>query len=209
MILKISFSDNRPVYYYITNRAGLSGLPLISSIHRAIKCGVDFIQIREKDLSDQALFDLTHRAVVLAGNSKCRILVNGRADVAFAAGAHGVHLPSTGLQVCDVRKMFPLEFLIGISVHSLPEIRRACAQGVDYILMGHVFPTESKIGMGQPTGLKMLRKACSISTVPVLGLGGISLEKIDAVLNAGAAGIAAITLFQNKIQFAAFKRRLK
>jgi thiamine-phosphate pyrophosphorylase len=192
------FPAKRPLFYYITDRKRLQGRSLVACIRRAIDRGVDFIQIREKDLTDRALFDLTRIILAFARGTDCRVLVNGRADIALAAGADGAHLPSTGLQITDIRKWVPDDFLIGVSVHSMPEIRRACAQGADYILLGHIFPTESKAGHGAPLGLRRLRNACRVSSIPVLGLGGIKPELIDSVLNAGAAGIAGIGLFQDK-----------
>jgi thiamine-phosphate pyrophosphorylase len=203
---KISFTAKRPLFYYITARKQLHGVSLISVIRRILDWGVDFIQIREKDLNDRTLFDLTCKVVSLVRGSECRILVNGRADIALAAGAHGVHLPSTGLQVRDIRKWLPENFLIGTSVHTIGEIRRASAQGADYFLMGHIFPTKSKEAYGSPVGLDALRKACATATAPVLGLGGISPERIHSVLDAGAAGIAGITLFQNKKDFSRLKK---
>jgi thiamine-phosphate pyrophosphorylase len=170
---------------------------LIECIRKAIEGGVDFVQIREKDLEDHALFDLTRSALAFARSTECRILVNGRADIALAAGAHGVHLPSSGLQIADIRPWIPDDFLVGVSVHTLPEIRRACAKGADYLLLGHLFPTESKAAYGQPLGLRRLRNACAASTVPVLGLGGIKAEFVESVLNTGAAGVAGIGLFQD------------
>jgi thiamine-phosphate pyrophosphorylase len=139
---------------------------------------VDFIQIREKDLEDLALFELTRQVLAAARGSKCLVLVNGRADIALAAGAHGVHLPSTGLQISDLRKWFPRDLLIGVSVHTMAEIRRACAQHADYLLLGHLFPTESKLGYGSPLGLRRFREACCSVSVPIFGLGGIKPESI-------------------------------
>jgi thiamine-phosphate pyrophosphorylase len=190
------FPAKRPLFYYVTDRKGLLGTSVIASIRKAIEGGVDFVQIREKDLEDRALFDLTRSALAFARGTECRILVNGRADIALAAGADGVHLPSTGLQIADIRPWVPDDFLIGVSVHTLSEIHRACAQGADYLLLGHVFPTNSKAAYGLPLGLRRLRNACAASSAPVLGLGGIKAESIDSVLNAGAAGVAGIGLFQ-------------
>ncbi len=195
---KNTLPDKRPLFYYITDRRRLVGISLIACIRRAIEIGVDFIQIREKDLGDRALFDLTRSALTVARGTKCRILVNGRADIALAAGAHGVHLPSKGLQISDIRPWVPKDFLIGVSVHTLAEIRRACAGGADYLLLGHIFPTESKAGYGPPLGLRRLKNACAVSSVPVLGLGGIKKELIESVLNSGAAGVAGIGLFQDE-----------
>ena len=191
------FPAKRPLFYYITDRKRLHGRSLLGCICRAVEWGVDFIQIREKDLEDRALFELTRRVLTAARGTKCRVLVNGRADVALAAGAHGVHLPSMGFQISDIRKWLPADLLIGVSVHTMTEIRRACAQRADYLLLGHLFPTESKLGYGSPVGLRRLRKACSSTSVPILGLGGIKPELIESVLDCGAAGVAGIGLFQD------------
>jgi len=202
---KASFPDKRPLYYYITDRRQLTGISLIASIRRALHLGVDFIQIREKDLPERRLFELARHAVSLARGTECRILVNGRADIALAAGAHGVHLPSAGLQIHDIRPWVPRNFYIGVSVHTMLEIRQACAQNADYILLGHVFPTKSKSGYGPSLGLEFLRKACSEAAAPVFGLGGIQPESIGPVLESGAVGVAGISLFQKSVDF----RRLK
>jgi thiamine-phosphate pyrophosphorylase len=195
---KSTFPAKRPLLYYITDRKRLRGVSLAQCICRTIERGVDFVQIREKDLEDRALLDLTRNVLNFARGTKCRILVNGRADIAVAAGAHGVHLPSRGLQINDIRPWVPLNFLIGVSVHTLPEVRQACAQGADYLLLGHIFPTESKAGLGKTLGLRGLKSACAVSSVPVLGLGGIKADLITSVLSAGAAGVAGIGLFQEK-----------
>ena len=159
-------------------------------------------------LADRGLFELTRRIVGLAHGTGCKILVNGRADIALAAGAHGVHLPSNGLKISDIRPWLPKEFCVGISVHAMREIRAACDQKADYILLGHVFPTESKRGYGPNLGLKYLKKACLNSSVPVLGLGGMRPESIIPVLQAGAVGIAGISLFQKNGEFNRLKQQM-
>jgi thiamine-phosphate pyrophosphorylase len=162
---------------------------------------VDFIQIREKELPERELYDLTCRIVSLAQNTKCRVLVNGRADLALAAGADGVHLPSSGLKISDIRDWIPSDFMVGVSVHSMREIREAEAHAADYILVGHVLPTKSKEGYGPSLGLKFLTRACKSTSIPILGLGGMNAAQIEPVMRTGAAGIAGISLFQNSKEF--------
>jgi thiamine-phosphate pyrophosphorylase len=202
----IIFPSRRPLFYYITDRRRLPANRLAACARKAIHWGVDFIQIREKDLDDMALFRLTSRIVELARGTGCRVLVNGRADIALAAGAHGVHLPSTGLRVSDIRPWVPENFLVGVSAHTMAEIRRAAAQGADYLLVGHIFRTESKLAYGPALGLRQLWKACSSVSLPVLGLGGMKPDLIRSVLDTGAAGIAAISLFQDKAPFDQLKK---
>ncbi len=176
-------------------------------IRRLIRWGIDFIQIREKDLRDCELFLLTRHVVASARRSPCRVLVNGRADVAIAAGAHGVHLPSSGLHPGDLRTWLPDGFLVGVSVHSVSEAVTAWDSGADYVLAGPVFATPSKAGMGLPLGLGGLSEICCSIPLPVLGLGGIDAGRVKAVLGAGAAGVAAIRLFQGSAQVDLMRKR--
>jgi len=196
------FPDRRPLYYCITDRHQLSPASieaLLEQVKRAVLWGTDFIQVREKDLSDRDLLRLTAQAVCLAQGTSCRILVNGRMDIALAAGAHGVHLPTKGIRISDVVPFRPAGFLVGASTHSLREARHAAASGADYLLLGPVFPTPSKIGLGKPLGLRCLARVCSLLPLPVFGLGGIHPGEIPKVLAAGACGVAGITLFQRDL----------
>ncbi|MBZ5495172.1 MAG: thiamine phosphate synthase [Acidobacteriia bacterium] len=192
----------RPVFCYITDRHQLpvASFPaLISNMRRVLSWGVDFIQLREKDLPDRELLKLTKNAVALACGTQCRILVNGRPDVALAGGAHGVHLPSAGIRASDLRPHLPIGFVLGVSTHSLREARRAAVDGADYILLGPIFRTASKIGYGNPLGLNHFSRICSALSIPVFGLGGIGPDRIGRVLKAGASGIAGISLFQQNL----------
>ncbi len=191
------FPARRPLYYYITDRKQIPSGRLPARVRRLVRWGVDFIQIREKDLDDKSLFLLTSEIVRLARGSPCRILVNGRADIALAAGADGVHLPAQGLRVEDLRPWVPAGFLIGCSTHNRKEALRARDSGADYILLGPVFATPSKAGLGSPLGLARFAEICGRIDLPVFGLGGITCETAPLVLKSGAAGIAGIRLFQS------------
>ncbi len=196
---RATFPAKRPLYYYITDRHQLptgSINALSSTVRRVISRGVDFVQLREKDLADCDLLRLTQDAVKYACGTSCKILVNGRFDVAVAGGADGIHLPSTGLEVADLKPLLPRDFIVGVSVHSLLEARRAAKGGADYVLLGPVFLTPSKMRYGEPLGISRFRKICAALSLPVFGLGGIRPELIRSVMNAGASGIAGISLFQ-------------
>ncbi len=174
-------------------------MTLYACMKRAIRWGADFIQIREKDLSDAELLTVTREAVTLARDTRCRVLVNGRADIAIAAGAHGVHLPSRGLQIGDLHPALTRSLIIGVSAHSLAEARCAEEQGAHYILLGPLYPTESKMQYGPPLGLARFRRICRAITVPALALGGIQPDLIPPALAAGASGVAGISLFQGPV----------
>ncbi len=176
--------------YYITDRKSAGGFPaLLEIIRDQMNIGIDFIQVREKDLPARAVYEWT-RTVVEARNSfpksvtPPKILVNTRADIALAAQADGVHLPSDA----------PAETLPGLlvfrSCHTLAEVRNCRA---NFVTFGPVF---SSPGKGSPTGISILAQACQLGK-PVLALGGVHWDNAEQCVTAGAAGIAGIRLFQN------------
>jgi thiamine-phosphate pyrophosphorylase len=182
--------------YYITDRKQLRG-GLHEAIGRAVRAGIDLVQIREKDLTARELLELTRAAVALTRESPARILVNTRADVALAAGAHGVHLPAGSVSPAEVRKFAPPGFIVGVSCHSAEEVRRAALEGADFAVFGPVFDTPSKRPFGRPQGLARLAEACRAAAIPVLALGGVGLRNARSCIESGAAGIAGISLFQS------------
>lgn len=179
---------------YITDRNALGGIGrLLQSIELAVSNGVDYIQIREKDLSARDLFHLTRKAVDAARHSSTRILVNGRADVAVAAGAHGVHLAGGSIAPCDLRPLLRPGDLISLSCHTIGDLRAAEREGADFAVFGPVFQTPGK---GQPVGLSGLREATRAVQLPVIALGGITSGNAEFCMLNGVAGIAGIRLFQ-------------
>lgn len=164
----------------------------------AIEGGISHIQIREKNLPAKLLFELTSEAVSLKSNFPVKILVNDRADVALAAGADGVHLTSNSINAGVIRKFFPRDFTIGVSTHSIEEINNAKADGASFVVFGPVFEPISKSHSGKPIGIHGLWKAIEVTpNFPVIALGGINLHNFSDTLNAGAAGIAGIGMFEH------------
>ena len=183
---------------YITDRKLLApGTTLVSAIARAMGNGADWIQIREKDLSSRALYELTVQAVAMAAPMGIKILVNSRFDVALAAGAAGVHLPGGSPSPKSWRAIAPPGFLIGTSCHTLTELRAAQDEGADYAVFGPVFPPRSKFSDLAPRGLVGLERAVRAVKIPILALGGVTHDNAEDCTAAGAAGIAAISFFQD------------
>jgi len=191
---------------YITDRRALEPQPLLPRIIDAIQAGVDLIQIREKDITTRELVRLVESAVGRARGTESRIVVprivvNDRLDVALAVGAAGVHLGTRSLPAKEARACVPPElmktFLIGVSCHSVQDAVDADAAGADYVVLGPIFPTPSKLAYGPPLGLAVLREAASGVRLPILALGGVTVERVKACLEAGATGIAGISVFQN------------
>ncbi len=181
--------------YAITDRRRQQS-DLLEHLSRLLRAGLDLLQIREKDLPARQLFQLTEAILKLPNPSATRILVNGRVDVALAAGAHGVHLPAGAVSPSSVRSVTPKGFFIGASCHSGDEVRQAEAEGADFTVFGPVFETASKWQYGPAQGLEALGEACRRAKIPVLALGGVQLENASQCLGRGAAGIAGISLFQ-------------
>jgi thiamine-phosphate pyrophosphorylase len=200
---------------YVTDRSGLSGVEgreaqetLLLKIETAAAAGVDWIQIREKDLSGRNCGLLTREALQRTAKSPAsnaaptRILVNDRLDVALSEGAAGVHLGENSLPLPEAKRLVKAQalnrhFLIGVSCHSLDAARSAASGGADYLFFGPVFATPWKAAFGAPQGLERLAEVCRAVSIPVLAIGGITLANASACLAAGASGIAAIRLFQD------------
>ena len=195
---------------YITDRRQFPGddkeqqLRLLEKISECAAAGVDFIQLREKDLSPRVLERLSRSAVAaIPAGSPAKVLINSRTDVALASGAHGVHLPAHDIPPSEARVIWDRTgkpaAVIGASVHSLEEVALAEEHGADFAVFGPVF---EKDGRTSPQGLELLRQACrrphhADVPMPLLALGGVTLENAQRCLDAGAGGIAAIRLFQD------------
>ena len=204
---------------YVTDRKSLSVSAekrpeaLLEKIEYAARAGVGWIQIREKDLSGRALAQLVGEALGRV-TASCRILVNDRLDVACALGAGGVHLGEGSLSVQDARRLLrrrsqARNFVVGASTHSLEAAFSAEKAGADYVIFGPVYATPSKAPYGAPQGIARLREVCSTVSLPVLAIGGITVDNARACLEAGAAGIAAVRMFQDAEDVAAVAKELR
>ena len=171
------------------NRCRPSGL--IDAIEFAVAAGVDVVQLREKDLDASALYDLALTLRDLT-RGRCLLIVNSSLDVALAAGADGVHLPETGLQVAAARLIAPPGFLVGKSVHSLASALQAQQDGASYVQLGTIFTTASKPGLA-PSGLALVRAVTASLDIPCLAVGGIDAGNAGEAIEAGAAGIAVVS----------------
>jgi thiamine-phosphate pyrophosphorylase len=198
---------------YITDRAAFGGdeaarrVALVDKIGEAARAGVDFVQLREKDLSGRELERLALAAAeAIRRNSaagtafRTKLLVNARVDVALAVEADGVHLPAGDLSPDEVRGVWArgerAAPVISVSCHTVAEVRTAAEAEVDFALFAPVFGKKDALTVAA-AGVEGLREACRVP-VPVVALGGVSLGNAGACLEAGAAGVAAIRMFQEQ-----------
>jgi thiamine-phosphate pyrophosphorylase len=218
-----------PILCYVTDRKGLTSgdndqkQALLKRVVAAAAAGVDWIQMREKDLSGKELSSLTRDAVAQTKQinerrtKATRIVVNERFDVAYSGRAGGVHLGEHSLPVADVCKWLAAKqnlaegnkFLVGVSCHSVQAAATAARNGADYIFFGPVFATPSKAQFGAPQGLQRLAEACSAVSIPVLAIGGVTLNNASDCFAAGSGGIAAMRLFQEAENLAALVTQLR
>jgi thiamine-phosphate pyrophosphorylase len=201
--------------YYITDRsqfpgdAGEQERRLLAKIAESAAAGVDYIQLREKDLSMRALEEMAGKAMAALRGSRTKLLINSRTDVVLASGAQGVHLPANDLPASEVRAIFDracgdrahvARAVIGVSTHSLVDVASAESHGADFAVFGPVF---GKGSTANSEGLEQLRRVChrahaASPPMPVFALGGITLDNAQQCIEAGAAGIAGIRLFQER-----------
>jgi thiamine-phosphate pyrophosphorylase len=194
---------DRPIVCLVTDRrrtlardprAGGTHAALVRLAREAVDAGIDLLQIREPGLETAELVDLVAAFVEAARGSATRVVVNDRLDVALAAGADGVHLRGDSIPPQSARAMAPPGFVIGRSIHQIGEARDH-APSVDYLIAGTVFPTGSKPSDAPLLGVRGLREIAAAVAVPVLAIGGVTLQRLRDVVAAGGAGIAAISLF--------------
>jgi thiamine-phosphate pyrophosphorylase len=209
----------RPILCYVTDRHSLAGVApsqrseaLLQSISAAAEAGIDWIQLREKDLSGKEYAALTLETIQRSENASrhretpVRVLVNERLDVAIATQSGGVHLGESSIPAKEAKRLLFSaserqstrdDFLLGVSCHSLEGAKSAAGDGADYIFFGPVFATPSKAKFGAPQGLERLAEVCGSISIPVLAIGGITRENAASCVTSGASGIAAIRLFQD------------
>ena len=171
---------------------------VLELVRAAVTAAIDLVQIREQSLRASVLYQLATSAAAITSGSATKLLVNDRSDIAFAAGADGVHLTTHSLGADVVRRTCGDGFLIGVSTHSLAEADMARRNGADFVVFGPVFATPSKDEYGEPAGLSNLAQvALELSPFPVLALGGLNIDSVADCIQAGAAGVAAISMFSD------------
>lgn len=165
---------------------------LLTVIEEALKGGVKAVQLREKDLNARELFELAQGMRRLTKDYNAKFFINDRVDVAMSVGADGIHLGQNSFSAREVRKIFH-KAIIGVSTHSVEEAEIAEKQGADFVTLGPIFYTPSKVGYGEPLGVAIIKKVKLEIKIPVFAIGGIKKENIKEVIQAGADGVAVIS----------------
>lgn len=179
--------------YLVTDRKQAGGRDLAEVLAQALAGGVRAIQLREKDLATVEIYRLGERLLSMTRAARTALIINDRMDVAMALGAGGIHLTRKSLPPKDARALVGPGTLLGISCHSLADVREAVDGGVDFLVLGPVYATPSKAPYGAPLTPAILAQARAICPLPMLAIGGISATRVAEVIDAGADGVAVIS----------------
>jgi thiamine-phosphate pyrophosphorylase len=179
--------------YLITDRMQTAGRGLPAVVADALRGGLRAVQLREKDLAAGQLFELAQELRQLTREYGARLLINDRIDVALAVEADGVHLGKTSLPVAEARRILGRDRLIGYSAHSSDDALRAQRDGADFVTLGPIYQTPSKVQYGEPLGLGVLSEVSRVLSIPFFALGGIKNASVPETLSAGAHGVALIS----------------
>ncbi len=180
--------------YLITDRrkfASYDALP--AAVEESLKGGTRAVQLREKDAATRELLRLAYSMREITNKYRAKLFINGRVDIAMVVGADGVHLGTSDIPVHAARKAAGNGLLIGASAHSVAEARKAEQEGADFITLGPVYETPSKLQYGRPIGIRTIEKVKEEVSIPVFAIGGIKKERVGEALKAGAYGIAVIS----------------
>jgi thiamine-phosphate pyrophosphorylase len=182
-----------PPIYPITDKKLAQRATHLSIMKELVRGGARFIQVRDKSTPPQELLrDLRH-CVEFAQNKEVTLIVNDRCDLALSCNAMGVHLGQEDLPPEAARTILGRKRIIGLSAHSIAQIRKSARLPIQYIGYGPVYATTTKEDALPATGLKNLARACKASPLPVVAIGGIGLDHVREILEAGAASVAVIS----------------
>ncbi len=180
--------------YLITDRKIFSNTQsFFTGIEYALMGGVNAVQLREKDLGIRELLDFAYKLRELTARYGAKLFINDRVDIALAVNADGVHLRASSMPAYAARKVAGENFLIGVSTHSLEDAIEAEQDGADFVVLGPIYETPSKLKYGKPLGIKVLREVKDRISIPVYAIGGIKANRVTEVLREGAYGIACIS----------------
>ena len=195
--------------YVITDPTFSRGRSHLEVARAALDGGADAIQIRDKSSKAYNLSRVTAEIQPLARKFGAALLVNDRVDVALVAGADGAHLGQVDLPAREARRLLPRPRLIGVSAGTKDEAKRAQKEGADYVGVGPVFRTATKPGAGDPLGLEVLAEIAAAVSIPVVAIGGINVDNVARVFEAGASGAAVISAVVSAEDITAAARALK
>ena len=179
-------------YYFITDE-GLSARGIVNDVEKAAAAGVEIIQYRNKSANTRLMCDEARIIKDICADGRSRLIINDRIDIALAVGADGVHIGQEDMPYGTARRLMGKGAIIGVTVHNTAEALEAEMMGADYLGVSPVFATATKSDAGEACGLETLRAIRMACRIPLVAIGGIDLANVDAVINAGAEMVCAIS----------------
>jgi thiamine-phosphate pyrophosphorylase len=192
----------------VTDRHRAHGRSLPSVLQQAVEAGLPAVHLRERDLPTKELLQLAQEIRAITLPRTVPLIINDRVDLMLALNLDGVHLRANSLPVAAVRRLAGADRLIGVSTHSVADVRQANRDGADYVVFGPIFDTPSKRQFGSPVGLEQLAEVCRLSAIPVFAIGGVTRLSIPDVLRAGGHGVAVIGAILDRDDVAAATREM-
>src|SRR5512147_1218090 len=192
----------------VTDRHRTHGRSLPSVLRQAVDAGLPAVHLRERDLPTSELLRLVQEIRAITLPRTVPLIINDRVDLMLALNLDGVHLRANSLPVAAVRRLAGADRLIGVSTHSVADVRQANRDGADYVVFGPIFDTPSKRQFGSPVGLEQLAEVCRLSVIPVFAIGGVTRLSVPDVLRAGSHGVAVIGSILDQDDVAAATREM-
>ena len=201
---------NDLLLYAVTDRSWLRGETLCSQVEKALKGGATFLQLREKELDEASFLEEAREIKALCARYHVPFVINDNVDIALASDADGVHVGQSDMEAGDVRRKLGPDKIIGVSAQTVEQALLAEERGADYLGVGAVFNTSTKLDAAE-VSFDTLKEICGAVRIPVVAIGGISLENAEMLKGCGIAGAAVVSAVfaAGDIENAARKLRLK
>ncbi len=178
-------------FYFITNRK-LSVNGILNDVKEALEAGASMIQYREKELPTKNMYEEGLKIRKLCIKYGVKYIVNDRIDIALATDADGVHIGQEDVPLKIARKLMP-DAIIGVSCSTLDEALEAVKRGADYLGVGPIYDTSTKEDAGNPIGVRVFKDIRKNVDIPLVAIGGITIERVKELMEAGADSVSAIS----------------
>ena len=188
----MNISKKDMLLYVVTDRSWLGKNDLAAQVEDTLRAGATFVQLREKQLDDAAFLAEARRIKAVTDRYGVPFVINDNVRVALACGADGVHVGQEDMEAGDVRKLLGPDKILGVSAHTMEEARLAAARGADYLGVGAVFSTSTKLDVNT-LPFETLREICGAVSIPVVAIGGINRDNIRKLKGSGIGGVAVIS----------------
>ena len=188
----MKFEKQQLLLYAVTDRAWVGKQTLYEQVEDALKGGATIIQLREKELHEEAFLQEAKQLTTLCHSYNVPLIINDNVQIALESGADGVHVGIEDAPVAQIRKQTPPDFIIGATAKTVAQAQAAECAGADYLGVGAVFPSPTKQAAIRITN-EQLRKICSSVSIPAVAIGGISLSNVDELSGGGMDGIAVVS----------------